>query len=106
MERSMSSSLPIEKLDQNNYASWPYKMHHYLLGHDYWSYVEGGNEVVPELAHKDFLVWEQEASKVLYYLVFCVHDQMLGYIRDVKMLKEDWENLKKIFDASTIARKL
>ena len=36
----MASSLPTEKLDRSNYASWSYKMHQYLLGHGYWSYVD------------------------------------------------------------------
>ena len=56
--------------------------------------MEGVNEVAPESKHKDFPV----AS--------CVHDQMLGYIRDAKMPKEAWENLKKIFAASSTAWKL
>ena len=46
MDRGMASSLPTEKLDRNNYASWSYKMHQYLLGHSYWSYVEGANDAV------------------------------------------------------------
>ena len=37
----MASSLPIENLDRTNLASWSYKMHQYLLGHGYWSYVDG-----------------------------------------------------------------
>ena len=77
-------------------------MHQYLLGHGYWSYVEGTTEVALELAHKDFLAWEQGASRLLYYLASCVHDQMLGYIKDTKMPKDAWENLRKIFAASTI----
>ena len=36
----------------------------------------------------------------------CVHDHMLGYIRDAKMPKEVWENLRKIFAANTTARRL
>ena len=54
MNRSMARSLPTEKLDQSNDASWSLKMHQYLLGHCYWSYVEGANVVVPEPTHKDF----------------------------------------------------
>ena len=42
----MASSLPTEKLDRSNYASWSYKMHQYLLGHGYWSYVDGDNDLV------------------------------------------------------------
>ena len=106
MGRNMSSSFPIEKLDRSNYASYFYKIHQYLLGHGYWSYVEGANEIAPDLSHKDFLRWEQAASRVLYFLASCVHGQLLGYIQDVKMPKEAWENLKKIVATSTTTRKL
>ena len=66
MDRSMASSLPTEKLNRNNYASWSYKMHQYLLGHGYWSYVEGANDAAPESTHRDFPAWEQSASRILY----------------------------------------
>ena len=58
----------------------PYKMHQYLLGHEYWSYNEGVNEVVVEPTHKDFLTWEEGASRVLHCLAPCMHDQMLNFI--------------------------
>jgi hypothetical protein len=38
--------------------------------------------------------------------VLCVGEQLLYYIRDVGTPKTAWENLKKIFAASTTARKL
>ena len=47
MDRGMGDALPIEKLDISNYTPWEYKMHHYLLGHDYWSYIHLENEVTP-----------------------------------------------------------
>ena len=58
MDREMRSSLPTEKLDRRNYESWSYKMHQYLLGHGYWSYVEGDNDATPNSTHKDFSAWE------------------------------------------------
>ena len=67
MDRGMASSLPTEKLERTNYASWSYKMHQYLLGHGYWSYVDGANDAAPEPTHRDFPAWEQSASRVLYY---------------------------------------
>ena len=51
MDKGIGSSLPNEKLDRSNYASWAYKKHQYLLGHDYWSYVIGANEVPPKSTH-------------------------------------------------------
>ena len=106
MDRGLASLLPIEKVDKNNYASWSYKMLQYLLRHGYWSYVEGANDTTPESTHTDFRAWEQLASRVLYCFASCVGEQLLSYIRDTKMSKGDWENLKKIFAASTTARKL
>ena len=105
MDRGMASSLPTEKLDRNNYASWFYKMHQYLLGHGYWSYVDGANDTAPDSTHRDFLTWEQSVSRVLYFFASCVDGQLLSYIRDAKTLKDAWGNLKKIFSASTTAKK-
>ena len=48
----MGSSLPTKKLNRSNYASWSYKMHQYLLGHEYWSCVEGANDVTPDSTHR------------------------------------------------------
>ena len=79
MDRGMASSLPTEKLDRNNYASWSYKMHQHLLGDGYWSYVDGANDTTPESTHKDFSTWEQLASRVLYNFTFCVGEQLLSF---------------------------
>ena len=51
MDRSIASSLPTEKLDINNYTSWSYKMHQYMLGHGYWSYVDEVNDTTPDSTH-------------------------------------------------------
>ena len=106
INKGMASSLPTEKLDRNNYAAWSYKMHKYLLGHDYWSYVEGANDAAPESTHRDFPAWEQLASIVLYYFASCVGKYLLSYVGNAKTPKGTWENLKKIFAASTTAKKL
>ena len=74
MDRGMASSLPIEKLDRNNYASWSYRLNQYLLRHGYWSYVEGGNAAAPKSTHKDFPAWEQSSSRILYCFTSCVSE--------------------------------
>ena len=102
----MGSSLPMEKLDKSNYASWSYKMHQYLLGHGYWSYVEGANDAEPDATHRNFPTWEQSASRVMYYFASSVEDQLRNYIRDAKTPKDAWTNLKRVFTASTTIRKM
>ena len=83
MDRGMTSSLLTEKLNRSNYASWLYKMHQYMLGHWYQSYVEGANDATPDLTRRDFLdIW------------------------DAKTPKDASVNLKRIFAAIKITRKL
>jgi hypothetical protein len=106
MDRGVGSFLPTEKLDKTNYASWSYKMHQYLLGHGYWSYVDGAHDTAPDPTDAGFAAWEKSASKVMYCFASCVGEQLLCYIRDAGTPKAAWENLKKIFAASTTARKL
>ena len=97
----MASLLPTEKLNRTNYASWSYKMHQYLLGHGYWSYVEGANDAAPRTDTQRLpgvgAIGEQSS---------CVGEQLLSYVRDAQTPKGVWENLKKVFAASTTARKL
>ena len=93
MNTQMGSTLPSEKLDRNNFASWEYKMHQYLVGQGYWSYIKGAHEDKPIETSPGYATWEQAASRVMYCLATCVHDHMLGYIRDPKTPKEAWENL-------------
>ena len=102
----MGSSLPTKKLDRSNYASWPYKMHQYLLGHGYLSYVEGANDASPDVTHRDFPSWEQAAKRVIYYFKSSVKDQLLGYIWDAMTPKVAWTNLKRDFATSRMAKKL
>ena len=102
----MASSLLTKKLDRSNYASWSYKMHQYLLGHGYWSYVDGANDVALNATHMDTTAWDQAASRVMYYFTSSVSDQLLSHIRDAKMPKEVWTKPKKVFAANTTTRKL
>ena len=74
MYKGTASSLPTEKPDKRNYASWSYKMPQYLLGHGYWSYVDGANDATPDATHRDPSSWEQAANRVMYGFMSSVND--------------------------------
>ena len=105
MNTQMGSSLPSEKLDRNNFVFWEYKMHQYLVDQGYWSYIKRPQENQLGPRTPKYSTWEQVTNRVMYFLATCVHDHMLGYIREAKTPKEVWENLRKIFVANTTARK-
>ena len=95
MNTQMGSALHTEKLDRTNFASWEYKMHQYLVGQGYWSYIRGAHETQPNPTHADYPAWEQVASRVLYCLASCVHEHMRGYIRDSKTPKKLGKNSRR-----------
>jgi hypothetical protein len=90
MDRGVGSFLPAEKLDKTNYASWAYKMHQYLLGHGYWSYVDGANDTAPDPTDAGYAAWDKSASRFMYYFASCVGEQLLCYIRDAGTPKVAW----------------
>ena len=81
-------------------------MHQYLVEQSYWSDIEGAHVDRPIETAPGYATWEQAASCVMYCLATCVHDHMLGYIRDAKTPREAWENLHKIFAANTTTRRI
>ena len=80
MDRGMDSSLLTKKLDRNNYASWSYKMHQYLLRHGYWSYVDGANDTAPNSTHIEFTTLEHSANRVLYCFAYSGGKNGEGYL--------------------------
>ena len=79
-------------------------MQQYLVGQGYWSYINGTQEIAPDITNPNHPTWQQDISRVMYSLAACVQDHILSYIRDAKAPKEGWKNLKKIFVASTTTR--
>ena len=62
MNTQMGSSLPSEKLDRNNFASWEYKMYQYLVGQGYWSYIRA-EENRPDPTNPEYSTWEHVGDK-------------------------------------------
>ena len=54
MNNQMGSAFPTEKLDRTNFTSWEYKMHQYLVGQGYLSYIKGAHENQPNSTHVDY----------------------------------------------------
>ena len=88
MNTQMSNSLHSEKLDHNNFSSWEYKMHQYLVGQGYWSYIKGALETKYDITNVDYPTWQQGPNWVIYCLATCVYDHMLSHIRDRRRLKK------------------
>ena len=77
-----------------------------IVRQGYWSYIKGAKDTKLDPTNPNYSKWKQEVRFVMYFLETCVHDHMISYITCIETPKEVWENLKEIFMASTMERKL
>ena len=103
-----------EKLDKNNYPEWKFRMTKFLKGKGYWDFIKGDNENAPIMSERNPSVeerkalkdWQQGQSKVMYWLSMSITDGMMGYLQDAKTPAIAWNNLARLFEVTTKARKL
>ena len=102
-----------EKLDNNNYAIWKFRMENFLIGKGYWDLVTG-DEPEPRMpernatadqqkAHK---TWLERARKVLHWLSICISDAMVMQIMNCKSPNDAWVVLTRYYGTTTSARKI
>ena len=75
MKKEMHSSLPNVKLECNNFTSWKYKMYQYLVGKDFWGYIDGDFEKILNIIDISYLGWQ---NHVLLHT--CIQDHILDYV--------------------------
>ena len=103
-----------EKLDDNNFHAWKFRITNFLVGKGYRDYIDGEHEETPVLSEqnatpaqvKAFKEWHQGAEKVMHWLSISITDTMIGHVQDAASLKEAWDNLIKFFANNTRARKI
>ena len=108
------SEIVQEKLDKNNFHAWRFHMTSFLMGKGYWDYIEGEHKTAPRVPNenptaeqlKAFKDWNQGSRKVMYWLSISFQDTMIGHIQDADSPKEAWDELVKIYETNTKARKL
>ena len=103
-----------EKLDKNNYPAWKFRMTNFLKGKGYWDFIKGDNENAPIMSERNpsaeerkaLKDWQQGQSKVMYWLSMSITDGMMGYLQDAETPTIAWNNLARLFEVNTKAKKL
>ncbi|MCO5584147.1 hypothetical protein L7F22_038070 [Adiantum nelumboides] len=103
-----------EKLTEDNFHAWKFRITNYLKGKGYWDYVEGANEAPPVIPDtrasveqvKSLKEWHQRSAKVMYWLFVSVSNSIVGHIQDADSPKDAWDNLIAFNAINTRARKI
>ena len=89
-------------------------MTNFLKGKGYWDFIKGDKENAcimskcnPSAEERKALKdWQQGQSKVMYWLSMSITDGMMGYLQDAETPAIAWNNLARVFEVTTKARKL
>ena len=101
MANSDNMQIVSEKLIEDNFHAWKFRMTNFLQGKGYWDYIEGENEAAPECPiqnatpkqRKALRDWTQGKSKVMYWLSVSVTDGMMGYLQSATTPAIAWKSL-------------
>ncbi|MCO5584636.1 hypothetical protein L7F22_038567 [Adiantum nelumboides] len=103
-----------EKLIEDHFHAWKFRITNYLKGKGYWDYVEGVNEaplVIPNIGAfvehvKSMKDWHQGSAKVMYWLSISVPNSIVGHRQDANSPKHAYDNLIAFNATNTRARKI
>lgn len=94
----MNSMYQIDKLNQNNFTIWKYRIEMVLKARKLWKYVEA--EAGDDKAE---IEKEQEA---LAQIALSVSDNVVGHIRGTKTAKAAWEKICSVFEQKGLATQI
>lgn len=88
---AIDSNYKIEKLNENNYRTWSFKMIHFLAEKEVADVIEKEkpNPVTEE--------WKKKAKKVLQIIALMIDNDQVTFIRGCDDGKQAWEALKEIY---------
>lgn len=98
---SDKSFLNFEKLNNENYPTWAFRMRMYLIKEELWDIVEA--EHPPNMDARDIL---RKRAKALSTIVLGVETDQLVLLRGANTGREAWEMLKEYHQQNTIGNQM
>ncbi|MCO5592102.1 hypothetical protein L7F22_046097 [Adiantum nelumboides] len=103
-----------EKLTEDNFHAWKFKITNNLKEKGYWNYFDGANEAHPVIQDIGTFAEEvkslkdryQGSANVMYWLSVSVSDSIVGHIQDANSPQDAWNNLIAFNATNTKARKI
>ena len=96
----------VDKLSAQNYATWKFKLKHFLIAKELFGYVDGSTTLAQGANEAAKEEYNKKASKALAHIVLAVSDNLLYLITDCETPKSAWDKLKTHFERDTLANKL
>jgi len=90
----------IEKLTNNNFSSWKYKIQMILKSRKLWKYVDG--TIVDLSLVKDAESYQEAHSQI----VLTISDNLVGHVRSAKTASQAWQQLCSVFEQKGLSSQI
>ena len=97
-----STSVKIEKLNDNNFHIWKQKIQLHLALRDLDQYIDSN----PPTEEKELEIWNRGDRKARAIIGLSLSDEHLNHVRDVTSAKDMWTAIRNLFERHTLLNKL
>lgn len=94
----MDPKLSFEKLTNNNFFTWKYRMEMLLKKEGLWKVMDG----IAPTETAALVTWNEKDEKAVAIIGLSVQDNQLQHIRNAKTAKESWKALKDFHEQNTL----
>lgn len=99
-----STRVQIDKLNNENYDLWKYKMELLLIKEDLWSKVTTARPAALDAAGN--AIWEKEDNKARATICLLIEDNQIQHVKAATTAKLAWDALKAYHENSTLSGKV
>ena len=91
----MEEKWSIDKLDNANWITWKFQMHHLLLAKGLWKYVDGSIVLAEDADERTPTEYYEKSQKALSTLVMAITTSQIYLITSCGKPKDVWYALSK-----------
>ena len=105
-ESTTNEKWTVDKLDDSNWMTWKFQMHHLLLAKGLWGYVDGTEKLAEDATAAVKADFSKKSQKAFSTIIMAISISQLYLVTSYDQLKDAWDKLCEHFECKTLANKL
>lgn len=105
-ESTTNEKWTVDKLDDSNWMTWKFQMHHLLLAKELWGYVDGTEKLAEDASAAVKAEFSKKSQKAFSTITMATSTSQLYLVTLYDQPKDAWDKLCEHFECKTLANKL
>ena len=102
----MNEKWTVDKLDDSNWMTWKFQMHHLLLAKGLWGYVDSTEKLAEDATAAVKADFSKKSQKAFSTIIMAISTSQLYLVAWYDQPKDAWDKLCEHFECKTLANKL